>query len=362
MKLFIISFFITFACYAQSNDSLLFQLASIENDTERVNQLYQAGFNLRNTDPDVAYQFALACNNEATACKSLLHLAKSYNLLGILFYKKADYNKALQFQKKSLALNQSIQNQYGIAINQSNLGNIYSETNYPKLAEQSYLASLQASNKTNNTLQITRCLINIGVLKHDQKEYSAAIKQFEEALVYATQIGNQDLSSICYNNIGAILKDQNKIDSALLYLEEALKIKQLTDNEFELADSYINIADIYISQKNFNQASNYILLATENSKQYENQEALIELYMVQSRFYEAQQNFEQANIFLKKHYSLKDSMQKVEQESKAVVFSYDKPVDNSLKHTSKEFSNTWLLISLLMLIIFIPLFLIRFKR
>jgi tetratricopeptide (TPR) repeat protein len=114
----------------------------------------------------------------------------------------------------------------------------------------------------------------------------------------------------CYNNIGTILREQHKLDSALFYLEERLKIRQLIDNEFELADSYNNIAiSVCFKQKNFNQASNYISLANDICSRYEYPEALVELYQTQSEFYEAQQNFEQANIFLKKYYTLKDSIQ-----------------------------------------------------
>lgn len=362
MKLLFISFLLSFTCFGQVNDSLIYQLKSIENDTERVNQLYQTGFDTRNTDPEMAYKIAVLCEKEAVKGKSALHLSKSYNLLGLLFYKKGDYTNALKFQKRALEINLALQNHFWIAINQANIGNIYSDINRPKLAENAYLLSLQASNKSNNTLQITRCLINIGVLKLEQKEYDSAIKQFKEALNYANLIGNQDLISICYNNIGVIFKDQNKMDSALLYIEESLKIKQLTDNEYELADSYINIADIYISQKNFNQALNYILLATENSKKYENQEAFIELYQIQYRFYEAQQKFELANIFLKKHYALKDSLLKLEQVNNTIVVLDEKTLDVPKQTSLKSISNTWLMASLLILVIVIAIFLIRNKK
>jgi tetratricopeptide (TPR) repeat protein len=362
MKLSLILVLLSLTCYSQVNDSVLYQIKNIENDTEKVNQLYKIGFEIRNTDPEFSYKIASLCQLEATKSKSALHLAKSYNLLALLFYKKGDYNKALQFQRKSLQLSQSIQNQFWIAINQSNLGNIYSDINYPKLAEYCYLQSLQASNKTENTLQITRCLINIGVLKHDQKEFTAAVKQFEEALIYANSIGNQELVADCYNNIGTILREQNKLDSALLYLEEGLKIRQLIDNEFELADSYNNIAMVYILQKNFNQVSNYILLANEICSKYEYPDALVELYQTQSEFYEVQQNFEQANIFLKKHYSLRDSLNKINQEDKDLVFVDEENIPSRQQHTNVNTSNHLLLFSVIILLIGIPLFLIRLKR
>ncbi len=362
MKLTIILIFLSFTYFAQVNDSLLYQLKSIENDTERVNQLYKAGFDLRNADPELAYQYAIICEEEALKSKSTLHLAKSYNLLGVLFYKKGDYTKALQFQKKSLQLNQSIQNEFGMAINHANMGNIYSDINYPKLAETSYLQSLQASNKTNNTLQITRCLINIGVLKHNQKQFNAAIKQFEEALNYANTLGNHELIASCYNNIGTILREQNKLDSALMYLEESLKIRQLIDNEFELADSYNNIAMVYVLQKNFNQASNYISLADEICTRYDYPEALVELYQTRSQFYEAQQDYEHANTWLKKHYALKESLQKIDNENKDMEFLDETTVNQTPANSIKPAQSNWLLFPLILMLICIPLFLIRFKR
>ena len=362
MKTTIILIFLSITYFAQVNDSLLYQIKNIENDTERVNQLYKTGFDLRNSDPEFAYQYAVICEQEALKSKSVLHLAKSYNLLGVLFYKKGDYAKALQFQKKSLQLNQSVNNEFGIAINQANIGNIYSDINYPKLAEYAYLQSLQASNKNNNTLQVTRCLVNIGVLKHNQKQLNAAIKQFEEALNYANTIGNYELIATCYNNIGTVLNEQNKLDSALLYLEEGLKIRQLIDDNLELADSYINIAMVFIKQKNFDQASKYILLADEICSKYDYPEALVELYNTRSLFYETQQDYEHANIWLKKHYALKDSLQKIEKENNDLVFLDEATINQTPYITIKHSQNNWLLISLLIMLIGIPLYLIRFKR
>ncbi len=362
MKLVFIFIIIGFTCFSQGHDSLLYQTQQIENDTERVNQLYKIGFDARNNDPEMSYEFARVCEQEASKTKSPKHLAKAYNLLGVLFYKKGNFTKALQYQKQALALNESIHNETGIAINQTNLGNIYSDINYLQLAEQSYLKALQSYNKCGNTLHIARSLNNLGVLKYNQKQYTAAIKQFEEALTYANQIGENELVASCYNNIGTILREQNKLDSALLYLEEGLKMRQLIDNEFELADSYNNIALVYIKQKNFNQASNYIALADDISMKYDYTEALLELYHTRSLFFEAQQNFEQANVWLKKHYQLKDSLQSIEKNNIESEFANNQKSTITNHQDTKQLHNLWLLISCIIMLIAIPLFLIRYKR
>ncbi len=360
MKLVVIFLFVSIYCSAQVNDSLLYQLNQIENDTERVNQLYKTGFDLRNINPEFSFELAIACEEAALKSKSEIHLAKSYNLTGILFYKKSDFTKALHYQKKALALNQSIQNETGVAFNQTNLGNIYSDINYLDLAEHSYLQALKAYNKTNNVLLIARSLINIGVLKYTQKQFGPAIKQFEQALIYANEIGDQDIIASCYNNIGTILREQNKNDSALMYLEEGLKIRQLTDNALELADSYNNIANVYINLKNFNQASHYIFMAEEICLKYDYAITLLELYHTRSLFFEAQEDFKQANIWLKKHYNLKDSLLTI--DKKNLDFEFQR--ESNQNHTSKikHENNYWLLISLLIMLVGLPLFLIRYKR
>jgi hypothetical protein len=75
----------------QLNDSLLYQTQHIENDTERVNQLYKIGFDNRNIDPDMSYEFAKICEQEALKTNSAKHVAKAYNLLGVLYYKKGNF-------------------------------------------------------------------------------------------------------------------------------------------------------------------------------------------------------------------------------------------------------------------------------
>ena len=364
MKLVFIFILLSLKCFSQANDSLFYQTLQIENDTERVNQLYKIGFDIRNNDPEMSYEFAKKCELEALKTNSPKHMAKAYNLLGVLYYKRGNFTKAIQYQKQALAFNQSANNETGIAINQTNLGNIYSDLNYLQLAEQYYLQALQTYNKTGNTLQITRSLINLGVLKYNKKENNAAIKQFEEALIYANNIRENELIASCYNNIGTILREQNKLDSALLYLEESLKIRQLIDNEFELADSYNNIALVYVMQKNFNQAANYISLADNIATKYDYTEALLELYHTRSLFFEAQQNYEQANVWLKKHYALKDSIQTLEKNAIELDFDDNKQTAKVENKNIKNYTlnNLWFLISFIILLVGIPLFLIRYKR
>ncbi len=362
MKFIIISILLSISCFSQVNDSLVTEIKHLENDTEQVNQFYKIGFDIRNTDPLAAYSYALICNETALKSKSLKHIAKSYNLLGILYYKKGDYTQALNFQNKALNLNQIIHNELGIAINYTNLGNIYNETHNLNKAEFYYLSALKSYNNVNNTLQITRSLINIGVLKYNQKQFEAAIKLFENALTYATTLNDYELTATCYNNIGSILTEQNKLDSALFYLEEGLKFRILIDDEFELADSYNNLALFYIKQSKYDKANHFIELANTICTKYFYTETLIELYKTRSLLCEAQNDFKASIFWIKKHYNLKDSIALLANENQTLNFVENQLHTKQLKNDSSNINNTWLLISILILLVIIPVFLIKNKR
>lgn len=361
MKWFILLVSFSVPGFAQVNDSLLYQIQSIENDTERVNGLYQNGFELRNINPELSYRFAVCCYQEAKKCHSAKHLAKSFNLLGVLFYKKGDYTKALQFQKQALFLNQSIHYDYGVAINQTNLGNIYTDVRYFTLAETAYLQAMQAYNRLGHKLQLARCLINIGVLKYNQKQPNAAIKQFEEALVYATAVEDQELIASCYNNIGDIYRNQGKLDSALMYLEESFKLRNLAGNELGMADSYNNLALIYMDLKKYDQANSYIMRSEFICQRFEDKELETELCDTKALLYEAQQKYEQALFWKKRHHWLKDSLQETGRETNPFLFS-EEALALTVEGQKKPLTNVGLLILLSLFCIMIPLFLIRYKR
>lgn len=345
---------------AQS-DSALYQLIRIANDTERVNQIYQAGFAIRNSDPELAYSYAVIAETEALKSGSKKHLAKSYNLKGILHYKKGDYSRALSMQQQALRLNEEAGSEYGMAINQTNLGNIYSDMGYKDLAEAAYLKALKSYNTLNNRRQIVNSLINLGVLKHDQQRHGLAKRYFMTALAMATEDKDLPVMASCNTNIGAMLMEENLPDSALLYLEESQKLLDLQDNVLELSDVYDNMGLSYLQKGETAKALGYLRRADSISSTYNYTDGLVHVYDSYSKFYEAQQDYKEANIWLKKHYRLKDSILRISKEEMNIALVDEAPLlhENS---PASAFKNGWILVILGALAVGSAAFLIRNKR
>lgn len=346
---------------AQNNDSLINGLVQIANDTERVNQLYRHGFDLRNSDPAYAYRLAMACEEQALRAQSKKHLAKSYNLLGILFYKRADYTRALQYHRQALALRREISDKLGIAMSQTNLGNIYTDLLYYKLAEASYLDALKQYNELHNAAQTAKCLINLGVLKHEQKQTDAAIQNFKEALKLGNTLADYEVLAICNNNIGEVLAEQGQLDTAMLYVEEGLKMRNLLDNEVEMADSYLNMGGISIKKGQYSEAASYLDLAEKIITAYDYLQAKVLLYKHRAELYRQQHDFEKAYECLQKGDVLEDSLQNIEKEN--LIFLDENMIAPGVQQTPQApLRNLWLLISCVAMALVIPLILIRYKR
>lgn len=308
MKYIILYVFLSIGYKSISEDTLLSFIKSIENDTQKINILYQEGFKLRNSDPKRAYNLAKSAEKIALNNQSSMHLALSYNLLGIIEYKKGNYNEAYAYQKQSFDLNRKINNSLAMAHNQLNMGNIFSDINNYSLAENAYLSALYFYNETNYIKGNLNCLINLGVIKFEQKEYLAAIKNYQQALKIADTKNDYETKAICCNNIGAILMTINELDSAIGYIEESIKIKQLTENEIELADSYNNLAVIYTKKKQYDKAKQFIDSSEIIIKKHNYFDADLELTHTKYLLYQAQKHFELANYCLEKYVKQKDSL------------------------------------------------------
>jgi tetratricopeptide (TPR) repeat protein len=362
MRLAIILSVIFNSVVAQTGDTLLRRIQALQSDTEKVNQLYKAGFSLRNSDPQTAFYYAHVCEEKAQISESKKHLAKSYNLLGILFYKKGDFRKALAYHKKALTLRIECNDDAGIALSETNLGNIYTDLKAFEKAEESYLKALEIFNKTGDNKRAADCMINLGVLKQNLKQYDAAFGNYSSALKLAEKINDYEMRSLCLNNIAQVYFDKGDYERSVAFNEDALKIRNLMDNNVEVADSYLNLASNYIKLKQPEKAKRLLDTAFNISRRYNYFEAQQLAFRIYSDYFSEMKNYELAYAWLKKYELSKDSILAEQNAHSEFNFNMPEVTEQYVYEAEEHLNNLWLLISVFIFMIFVPLFLIRFKR
>jgi tetratricopeptide (TPR) repeat protein len=350
--------------FASSQDTLLHRILQLKSDTERVNQLYTQGFSLRNSDPDLAFYYANIGEEQAHVSGSGRHLAKSYNLLGVLYYKKGDLTKALAYHRKALSIRSSIGDKSGMALSETNLGNIYTDLQLFERAEKAYANALAFHRESGDSKRAADCLVNIGVMKQILHQNQEAFDHYVQALQLTEGSDEHDETrSLCMNNMAQVFYNMGNYEKAIAYNTAALSLRHKAGNQLEVADSYLNLAASYLKLKNTEEARRYLDTAYQTAQHYSYYPALQTAFRIYAEYAAAEKNYEEAYAWLNKYEWSRDSIMAQQSAREApfdfgipeTIAGYESPAEPRIK-------NLWLLISVGVLLFLVPLFFIRFKR
>lgn len=150
-------------------------------------------------------------------------IAVSYNNIGWVYTEQCDYDKALEYYDKALA------------IYKKNLG--------PKHPD------------------IATSYNNIGVVYYEQNKYDKALKYYKKALAIREKVLGPEHpdTTESYGDIGVAYDNQGDYDKALEYLQKALTIREkvLGLEHPDTAESCDNIGVVYFHKGNYDKALEY---------------------------------------------------------------------------------------------------------
>lgn len=218
---------------------------------------------------------------------SLLNLGTSFEVLG-------DFDEAILYLNKALAIAKADENEQRIAYSLNNLGNVYeSQGNYP-LALEHYKESLYINEKLGDSLGIANHLTNIGLIYKFQKHYDKAMTNYEKSLGIYERINNKHRVSATLNDIGTIHEENGDYRSALKYYVDALRISKQIGSKSEIPYILHNIGEVYLALTEYNTANQYFSDARNISEEIGNKEILCETYIGLARTYVNQKEHKSA--------------------------------------------------------------------
>lgn len=293
-------------------DSLLLICRQLKADTDKVNLFYKYGFNNRSSDPQLSFECAKLAEEYAQKSNLPFYIAKASNLLGVLYFRKHDLTTALTYHEKALRLRTAINDYKGIALSETNLGNLYSELKHYEAAEKSYLKALEINTQLHDQKQADNCLLNLGVLKTEQKELQSGKHYFTQVLKNASLRYDYELEAMCLNNLAVINIELNQPDEAIANCINSIKMKELADNEMEQADSYLNLALAYFKKKDLKSGLESIETADGIVNKFNYTSAKISSLKLKADYHQEQNDYESAFKYLTEYNQLKDSVNATE--------------------------------------------------
>ncbi|CAF1428107.1 unnamed protein product [Adineta steineri] len=260
---------ITGVSYFHTEDEVLFSMHTIFRigDIKPIdgnNYLYQVNLTLTN-DNDQHLQTLTDHIREESRSD-----VEGWGTLGFLLMRMGQFNKAQEVYE--ILLHQTT--------NESSKAPIYGQLGWIKANQGEYQEaltyyekSLAINQKTlpSNHLNLAYSYNNIGLVYNGMRDYPKALSNYEKALTITQQSlpSNHPSLGTYYNNIGIVYRTMGDYPKALSYYEKDLTIQQqsLPSNHPDLSTSYNNIGMVYAKMGNYSKAHSFYEHAVQIGQQ-----------------------------------------------------------------------------------------------
>ncbi len=280
----------------------------------------------------------------AIKAKNIEFRVFSLNMLGV-DYRKMDANRtALDYNQEALALAETVENpnlglRRSIAVSHNSMGNIYLLLKQYDLASHQFYQSLKIEESIENELGIAINNQNIGYAKEALGALDEALVYYENSLAVNIKINNRYGKVICNSSIGRIYIKQGNSKLALPLIKENLGEAIKLGNQDYLATEYINLGWAETKLYQYTNAEKSLLKGLEIAKEYNISTAISEAYTHLSELSQQKNDFKSSLAYYKlaEEFDEKISNERNIQYVNDLIIKYDsEKKNNQIKVLAKQ--------------------------
>ncbi|GIV37587.1 MAG: hypothetical protein KatS3mg032_1966 [Cyclobacteriaceae bacterium] len=290
---------------AQLPDSLS-RYNSRPHDPVYVDELNRLANDYLKINPYASRKIALHCADVAQQINYNKGYARALTVTGNSFWYEGIYDLAQNYYLLAARQYQTINDSIGLGQTYNNLGEVYKRMAEYERALEFLHRSLQLKRKDSATLAIT--LYNIGELYNLLGKYKEAEKYFHQSLAQALKDNQQRTVAYAYWGFAISALHRKNLNEAIDYFKRAEKLFGTLGETRLLIQMYQDVADVYIELKQFRQAENYLNLARQLWVSVKVPDLMIGNLYRRARLDSARGNYHQALKHLLRHIRLKDSV------------------------------------------------------
>lgn len=231
------------------------------------------------------------------------------NNIGSIYLARSDYQKSLDYRRKSLAILEKLEGQkISVSIALNNIANIYKRLSLYDKALEYYERSLQIREELGNIDLLASAYSNIGLLKKKIGLYDEALISMQKSLEYCRKAGNPEITAISLNNIGTLYRILGQRERAMEYFQQSLEIKKTFAGTSALSIAYKNIGHLLWDFGQKEQAIEYLEKALSLRRTSGNAEGIAIHLLDYASIKRAQGNFTAASDFINEARVIADSI------------------------------------------------------
>ena len=178
----------------------------------------------------------------------------------------SNYEECLNFYSAAEKIHQSLKNDSGIALIQSNLALVHKQLGNYEQSLQTADRAIRLYRRLKNEEGEARVLANKATVLFDQGKYVESIVFHLKALKIRERLNDQEGIVQSLGCVGISYNEMDKQQDALDYLDRALKISKKISNSYYTTHYLTDIAGIYSKQSQFAKSLEYSLQALEGAR------------------------------------------------------------------------------------------------
>lgn len=189
--------------------------------------------------------------------------ARILQAAGFMVQGLGEYQQAIDYYNRSLALCRKLDNKSSIATILTNLGRVADNQGDYASAEKYFLESLEVCREIGDTWSAAANLNNLGNIISNRGDYGQAEKYYQESLTLVTRLGDKTYIASALNNLGNMAAYRDDMDTAHRYYEESLKLRREVGDKLGVSYALTNLGSVAYVQKNYSLAYDYYLEGLE---------------------------------------------------------------------------------------------------
>ena len=176
------------------------------------------------------------------------------NDLGLLYQDKGEWDKAIEYYQRSLAIKEKVGDEHGMSTTFNNLGEVYRVKGEWDKAIEYFERDLAICEKVGDEHGMASTFNNLGLVYQDKGEWDKAIEYFERDLAICEKVGDEHGMAPAFNNLGLVYDAKGEWDKAIEYYQRSLEIKEKVGDEVEAATTMRNVALLYEGMERYDEA------------------------------------------------------------------------------------------------------------
>ena len=194
-----------------------------------------------------------------------LELAKSENSIGNCYTILEQHQSSIPHFENALAIETSLDNKLGIAINYQNIGHANEELDNHDIAFDYYNKSLKYNEEINSKLGKIICNNSLARILIKREEFKNAELLIKPLIPKVKELNDNFHASMILLNYGNLMTKTGRFSEAETYLQESLDLSLKHDLSFGVIESYTKLSELESSIGNFKKALTYQSFANEAS-------------------------------------------------------------------------------------------------